>query len=368
MEKLIIGLTAFAALAALAGLMLLADIRGNLLAQEIHQNETPVVVIDDSAPQTEPQNTFYDSTTTLSSAALLLLAFAMELGAGLTLCDAWRSIPDNSEDWVRLRRELVGVRLRMSEIASEATMLRNEPEIFVNCFWRDFYCALLSSATRRAMTELLVLVLGLFIFGVGHAHAEDRLDMVVAIDLTQSVATTGPDGKTDFQKNIDGVTRVLSQVPAGARVTVIGITDHSFAQPYILLSARVPDDTGYFGERLNAAKDQIARAWKLRSSRLDCHFRHTDIIGALQLASQIFAQQPDASSKTLVIFSDMRQNTIDLNLESLKIVPSFATVSKRFGALPELHNVQIQVLGADGVGKSNAYWGEPAWIVGGIFS
>lgn len=228
MEKVIIWLTAFATIATLARLMLLAVIRGNLLAQEIHQNEAPVVVLDDAAPQTEPQNAFYDSTTTFLRAALLLLAFAMELGAGLALRDAWRSVPDNSEDWNRLRGELIGVRHRMSEIASEATMLRNEKEIFANPFWRDFYHALLSNAARRAMTKLIVLVMGVLLFGISSAHAEDRLIMVIAIDLTQSVATAGPDGKSDFQKNIEGVTRVLWQVPAGARVMVIGITDHSF--------------------------------------------------------------------------------------------------------------------------------------------
>ena len=356
LEKLITGLTAFAAIAALAGLMLLAVIRGNLLAQEIHQNEAPVVVLDDSAPQTEPQNTFYDSTTVLLRAALLLLAFAMELGAGLALRDAWRSVPDNSEDWNMLRGELIGVRQRMSEIAAEATMHRNEPEIFVNRFWRDFYHALLSNATRSAMTKLLVLVIGVFGLGMGRTHAQDRLNMVIAIDLTQSVATVGPDGKTDFQKNIEGVTRMLSQVPAGAHVTVIGITDHSFAQPYILLSVHVPRDAGYFGERLNAARGQIVRAWMLRSGRLDSHFHYTDILGALQLAGQIFAQHPDANRKTLVIFSDMRQNTLELNLESPHTVPSFATLTNRCGPLPDFRNVQIQILGADGAGKSSAYW------------
>ena len=356
MEKLITGLTAFAAIAALGGLMLLAVIRENLLVQEIHQNEAPVVVLDDSAPQTEPQNTFYDSTTKLLRAALLLLAFAMELGAGLALRDAWRSVPDNSEDWNRLRGELLGIRQRMGEIAAEATMHRNEPEIFVNCFWRDFYYALLSNATRSAMKKLLVLVLGVLFLAVGRAHAEDRLDMVIAIDLTQSVATVGPDGKSDFQKNIEGVTRLLAQVPAGARIRVIGITDHSFAQPYILLSAHIPDDPGYFGERLAAARGQIVRIWKLRDAHLDPHFHRTDILGALQLASQIFAQQPNVTKKMLVLFSDMRQGTSELNLESLKIVPSFSTVSKRCGALPDLHDVQVHILGVDGASKSTAYW------------
>jgi len=356
MEKVITWLTAFAAIAALAGIMLLAAIRGNLLAQEIHQNEAPVVVLDDATPPTEPQNTFYDSTTSLLRAALLLLAFAMELGAGLALRDAERSVPDNSEDWNRLRAELIGVRHRMSEIASEATLRRNEPEIFVNCFWRDFYYSLLSNAARSAMTKLLVLVFGVFLLGVGRAHAEDRLNMVIAIDLTQSVATASPDGESDFQKNIDGVTRVLSQVPAGARVTVIGITDRSFAQPYILLSAHVLDDPGYFGERLNAARGKIVHAWKARAIHLDSHFKQTDILGVLQLASQILAQQPTLGRKTLIIFSDMRQSTSNLNLESLKIVQSFSIVAERCKLLPELHDVQVYILGVDGAGKSAEYW------------
>ena len=74
---------------------------------------------------------------------------------------AVRSVPDNSEDWNRLREELIGVRQRMIEILSEATMRRNEPEIFVKRFWRDFYHALLSNAARRAMKKLLLLVIGI---------------------------------------------------------------------------------------------------------------------------------------------------------------------------------------------------------------
>jgi hypothetical protein len=86
--------------------------------------------------------------------------------------------------------------------------------------------------------------------------------------LTKSVAVKGPDGTTEFQKNVAGVTRVIAEVPAGAHVAVIGITDRSFAQPYILLSATVPNDAGYFGERLSAARNELVRVWKLRSAQL----------------------------------------------------------------------------------------------------
>jgi len=356
MEKIIKPLTAAAAIAGVASLMLLAVIRGDLLAQELHQDSASAVVIDDTTPQPEPQNTFYDSTIILIRVAMVLMAFAMEAGAGLALREAWRSAPDDSEDWNALRNELFAIRRRMTEIVVHVTMLRNEPEIFANRFWRDFYRALLSNAARNAMTKLLIVILGIFLATSCRAQAEDRLNMVIAIDLTRSVAGAGPDGKTDFQKNIEGVSRLLVQVPAGSRVTVIGITDHSFAQPYILLSAHVPDDAGYFGERLAAAHSQLVRTWKVRSSQLDPHFRQTDILGALQLAGEVFAQEPDAGRRNLVIFSDMRQSAPELNLESPKLVPSFSTVAARCGTLPALQQVQVDVLGGDGSGKSSAYW------------
>lgn len=122
MEKALKALTAAATVAALVGLMLLAAIRGNLLAQEIHQDEAPTVVIDDAPAQPEPQDNFYDSTTGLLRSALLLLAFATELGAGLVLREAMRSVPDSSEDWEGARRELVQARRGMVEIAPLATV------------------------------------------------------------------------------------------------------------------------------------------------------------------------------------------------------------------------------------------------------
>jgi hypothetical protein len=355
MEQVFKVLTAIAAAAGLASLMLFAAIRGNLLAQEIHQDAEPVVVMDDSQPQAPSQNNFYDSTVILLRAALLLMAFTMEVGAGLALHQAWRSVPDSSEDWKALRNELAEITQGIIEIGRQVTMLRNEPAIFESRFWRDFYRAMLSNAVRSAMTKLLI-ILGVFGFAVSHAHAEDHLNMVVAIDLTRSVSVCGPDGKDEFQKNIDGVTWLLSQIPAGSRITVIGITDHSFAQPYILLSASVPDDAGYFGERLAAAQNQLMHSWKQRSRHLKATFHQTDILGALQLANEIFDQQPDADRRTLVIFSDMRQSTADLDLEAPKIVPPFAAAATRCGAIPRLRNVQSYVLGADGAGRSSAYW------------
>jgi hypothetical protein len=156
------------------------------------------------------------------------------------------------------------------------------------------------------MTKLLVFIVAVTIISHARAETQTHLNLVIAIDLSRSVAVKGPDSITEFQENVDGVTRLLAQVPADTRLTVIGITDHSFAQPYILLSATIPADPGYFGERLSSARNELVRIWKLRSAHLEPCFAATDILGAMQLASQIFNQQPSGDQRVLVFFSDMR--------------------------------------------------------------
>lgn len=182
--------------------------------------------------------------------------------------------------------------------------------------------------------------------------------MVVAIDFTQSVAVPGPDGTTEFQKNVEGVTRLLAEVPSGTHLTVIGITDRTFSQPYILLRAAVPDDPGYFGERLRAARAELMQAWKKRSAEVKAGYHATDIFGALSLAEQIFENDPTPGRKVLVIFSDMRHHTSGLDLESSRAVPSIAAVRSGAATIREtrLEHVEIYVLGVDGAGKTTQYW------------
>jgi hypothetical protein len=355
-ERVLRVLTAVAAAASLACLMLLATVRGDLLAQQIRESETQTVIIDDTQPQAETPNTFYDRATELLCAALLLMAFATETGGGLVLHAAWRSMPDNTEDWAGLRHELVGIRGQLAAIASEITALRNAPQVFEARYWRDFYRALLLGATRSAMTKLLLVFLAALTLDAPRARAQDHLNLVVAIDLTRSVATVGPDGKSDFQKNVEGVSRVLAQVPAGTRLTVIGITGHSFTEPYILMRAQVPDDPGYFGERLSGARGQIVRAWSQKAARLSPDFKLTDIFGALELASQLFAEDQSADLKELVIFSDMRESVPGLDFERMKLVPAYRPIQVRFGEATSLRNVHVYVAGVDGAGKSIAYW------------
>lgn len=350
-----------ACVAALASLVLLAVVRGNLLAEQI-KDSAPVVVFDDAPPQpTDSQNSFYDRTIPLLQLIMALLALAMELGAGLTLHEAWRLGAESTEDWNKLRKRLADVRGRLAAVACEITTLQNQPQTFSERFWRNFYHAMLAHTVRSAMTKLLLAAIAFLMVASGRALAQRRTTLVIAVDLTQSVAVGGPDGKSEFQKNIEAVTQLLAQVPADSRVTVIAITDHSFAQPDILLSATIPAAPGYFGERLTAARSQLVRAWKIRGVKLSPRYRRTDIIGALVLAGQIFDEQGIATSKILVIFSDMRDSALGLDLESA--ARSYGPARDHRGsetniAVADLRDVNVCILGVDGAGRSIAYWQE----------
>jgi NADH:ubiquinone oxidoreductase subunit 6 (subunit J) len=355
-EKLIRWAAAIACAAAITGVMLLAVIRGNIFMQEF-ETMNAAVVIDDAQPAApQPETDFYKDTLGYLMAFMLLISLAMELGAGLALHEGSRMLAPDSEDWATMRQRLAIVRESLAEIIDEACTRQVAPELFAQKFHRDFYRAMLTQTVRSAITKAIVLLVCCLALFPAQANAETQpLNLVVAIDLTKSVDVSGPDGKTEFQKNIEAVGKVLAEIPPNTKLTIIGITDASFSQPYILLSATIPDDPGYFGERLRAARNQLVNAWKDRSERLEPKYTKTDVIGALTLAEQIFDQV--AGEKVLVIFSDMRNNTAELDLESYsEITSGVSSPGHTSQAQVPLRRVVVLVLGADGSGRTRTYW------------
>lgn len=180
---------------------------------------------------------------------------------------------------------------------------------------------------------------------------------MILVDLSKSVDVKGPDGATPYQRNLAAVSSLLAKVPAGSQVTIVGITDHSFAQPDILLSARVGTDAGFFNEKLSSARQVLVRAWRSRCRHLQHDFQHTDILGALLLAAQIF-HRSQVGQNQLVIFSDMRQSSPQFsldNLESVLLDDAFLKLENE-ELIPELNGVEVRVKGVDNVGKKVTQW------------
>ena len=355
--KLVKVLATVACVAALTSLVMLAVIRGDVLIQYVQSANAVAVFGGDNSAAAQPQNNFFDTTLPLLRLVMACLALAMELGAGLALYDARRLGLDSGEDALKIGSELLGVQKEMVAHVYEITALQNAPAQFVNQFWRDFHRAMLNGTVRNALSKCSMLILCVLLLGVGAASANDRVNLVVAIDLSKSVAVKDTNQTDEFEKNLAGVGRLLASLPAGSRATVIGITDDSFGQPDVLLTVDVGEDEGYFKERIAAARRQVATAWKQRCAGLRPEFSHTDLFGALLVAGALFKQTPDAK-KVLVVFSDMRQQTPALALESMKELREdrlLASVEKQ-RLFADLQNVEVYALGVDSAGKSVAYW------------
>lgn len=356
-EKLLRGVISAVFVAALAGGMLLAAIRGNLLSRQL-QEPNPAVVIDGDSSPVKAQPSFYDSTHTALEWLMLCLALAIDLGAGVAIHRAVLLGTKTGEDPERISEELAVVRGKLGAVIYELTALTNGPSVFVATFWRDFYRAMLTRTARKAIAKGLTLMLCLLFIGHRVLSAQARTSEEVLLDLSTSEGVKGPDGETQFEKSVKGIERLLASVGPDTRITVIGITEASFADPYILLLAEVSPDGGYFGERLDAARRELVRAWQKRAAGLAPTARRTDILGALRLTSELFRQEPTKGKKILILYSDMRHVTRDLNLERtgpISIEQTIARLKDR-GLLAGLSGVTVTVVGANADKQRVADW------------
>lgn len=359
-EKVIKAIVTGVFCAALAGGAFLAAIRGDLLAEQVKQSSNPAVVIDGEAtPAAQPQETtFYESARPLLRMLMLFLALAIDLGAGIAIHRARVLGAVSGEDPRKIAQELSEVQQRIAAVAHELTALTNAPADFVARFWRDFYRAMITQTARRAAAKFSLFSLLLFLLTGCASKPQDRTNIVAALDLSSSESARGRDGQSAFNKNVAGVEKLLASLPPGSQITVVGITDNSFAMPYVLLSGTISEDQGYFGERLTAARRDLVRVWRDRAGKLKPDARGTDIMGALLLAHQLFARTPTGTAKYLFIFSDMRHVGRGLNLESAH--PGSPEVLLKISAtrrlMVDLSGVTVYVSGADADGMSAASW------------
>jgi hypothetical protein len=341
--------------AALISLMLLAVIRADIIMQALSMS-SQTVIIDGNVPANTTVTDFYARDGVLLRAVMVLLALAMEVAAGIALHRVKTMLTPSTEDWAALRNEKSTIEQRLLVVPGEIKRLLNEPQAFGHHFWVSFYQAMFTHAMKHAMTKI-VSILVVLLCGAFHAPAAERSTWVIAIDLSQSVGIKAHGGETSFDRNIAAVTKLLACVPAGSRIVIIGITENSFLQPSILLRAEIPDDAGYFGERLESARRQVVNAWQSRCKRLAPTAKYTDILGALFLAEEVFEQSPVGSERKLIVFSDMRQSSELLNLETVSVTPDFQSTNLRIPSmLANLKHVTVDIIGVEEANVSTGYW------------
>lgn len=357
-EKLVRVLVTVSGIVALVSLMTLAVIRGELLAKHAQDDSAPVVIDDEEPQAKQPKTSFYDDTVPLLQVVMVLLAFSMEVGAGIAVHEAGRVSGNRGESHAELQRERDDSDRKLARLGEEIMTFESEPERFAAKFWRDFHLAVLKRSAGSAAKAFMIGSLGLLLFCSVPAKAQRPLELVVALDLSRSVDAKGADTRSEFQKNVAAVSQFLKAVPAGTHVTVLGITDDSFGQPYILLSATVASGPGYFGEKLSAARQRLEESWKNRSRNLRPTFPATDLFGALIVASQIFQKAGASRRDLLVIFSDMWQETGELNFGRIKqpCAPEIIESVKTRKLLANLRDADLYALGTHSPGRTKAEW------------
>ena len=96
--------------------------------------------------------------------------------------------------------------------------------------------------------------------------------------------------------------------------------------------------------------------WRARCKQLTPSAKHTDILGTLLLAEDLFANTPKVKERRLITLSDMRQSTSDLDLETVSVVPDFRYVRPKIPPLPNFRGVTIYVMGVEEINRSTLYW------------
>ncbi len=356
--RLVTVLATVAGVSAILSLILLAEIRGDLLAQQVTNTPSAVIENVQDAPPPAPENTFYDRTLGLLRLVMAFLAFAIEMGAGIALHEAAQLASADGEDGTALRREIAAIREQMVVHGHEVWALENAGAAFEHEFWRDFYRSLLNGVKRGALQKIVIVALSLGIFAHAQTHASNPADVVVLIDLSQSVAVRGHDSRAEFEKNVQSVSSTIAALPPGAKLSVVGITDDSFATPYIILSAKLAGDEGYFKERLAKGHTALLQAWEKRSAQLVPSYAQTDILGALIVASEVFHGSTNDHRKVLIVLSDMKQATRALNLERQPTVQTTTAMQQVANGelFADLRGVDVYAEGVDGAGESVAYW------------
>jgi hypothetical protein len=366
-EKLIQVVCVLALLASLSGIVVLALLRGDILALYLKTAVSAETVNELQDPGSAGD--FYTRAIPMLKLLMALLSVGMELGCGIAMFEAGKLDLAAYERAKEARKELDDVEGEMGDIVERATYLENDPVMNEAGFYREFCLGMLERISRNGFfTSLVIFGCTLWLFLGPFASAQavvntspgatNETSAVIALDFTQSVAGKGYDGKTEFEKNVEAACHLIAQLPPGTRFTVLGITDRSFSQPYLLLKRELPHDKGplKFQDRIAIAKVQAASELRRLAVSSPHSIPHTDIFGALVVGADILSQAP--GRKVLILFTDMRQSTNELDFEratTISQTQALATVERR-GLLARLRGVEVYALGVDGAGKSVAYW------------
>ncbi len=373
-------LTLAATVFAATAVVYLSQVRSELVA---------VYLLKGSPGFDQAVSDFYQKSLHLLRMVFPFLTLALDLAAGVTLHTTLTKLASCGPT-LALLRKLGSVRSDMIKMARKIKELEVLPEKAANAFLRGVEMARAETerkekaqrerkeekdkfeemrarktmptpeemADRKAMNISIVLVAFIIILITLILAVRAFAGEVVVVGLDISVSNNVGDYKnvSEFQKNLNGVERVIQQARPGTEIKVYAITEESFGKNYLLFEEKISEENpGFFGQNLRRDMNSLVSDWRKVAEKLQANAKGTDIIGFLFLAQDLLAGQ-NADKKTLILFSDMRHNRwIDLERREVIDIGLLDQVKRVYG-VPNLAGAKIYVYGAHGNGKSLVYW------------
>ena len=173
------------------------------------------------------------------------------------------------------------------------------------------------------------------------------------------MAPVGFGGTSQYAACVNALAGAIENLPPGGRVTVVGITNESFAKPGVLLSAAIPADKGRleFLDQIEIAKRRISSQLRQRAARARPDAPRSDILGFFVYAGALLREQPQ-SRKVLMVCSDMRQNANAINLERPQTIDAGQALqaAEKQRLVADLKGVDVYIFGVHAAGKTVLYW------------
>jgi hypothetical protein len=183
----------------------------------------------------------------------------------------------------------------------------------------------------------------------------------ILIDVSGSIGKGGMNDEL-FREYLFGVKKLLLMEPPNSRVWVSVITTESFGSVRSLVKGWTPDAQGVFTDDLNRARHQLAANFEAKSAELSPTAAGTDIIGGLWQLKALLESgskgSSDAVSKTIWIFSDMMNESANLNMPALLPAGPEKMIerAKANGSMVSLTGYRVYVIGASPAGLSPRAW------------
>lgn len=346
-------------LTSLAGLTLLAVLRGDVLGLQFRTALNGLAPGEDTSAEVSAQAlSFYADAVPKLKWLFALLTLGSDVGMGLAVFQARRiDITSRTEADQALRR-IREIETEVSELVGRLTALQNEPEAFEQEFQRNVLVGFLEGA-QRSHAGWVGRTLAIVLLGAALAHrgVAQPVYVVEGLDFSKSEIGKGYGG-TEHEKDIGAAADIILHLPPGARVKVVGITDASFSNPLVLLTGQVPSNRGALGfiDQIQIAKIRLASQFRKAIQSAPANFQQTDVLGFLNLASQVFLEAPHVKP-VLVMFCDMRHSLAPVNIEGVKVIaPAALATVERQHFIADLKGVDVYAYGVHAGKKDLPYW------------